>query len=205
MAPGDTVVDLACGTGQNFEELVRRVGDEGRVVGIDVSGGMLKRAASRCRRHGWKTVRLVQEDARFVGREKLLGDSADRKAQAVVCTLGLSAMPSWQEVLASAVSWVEPGGRVVIFDIYADRWVPQTSVVSFVAKADLERQSWRALEAITGDCEVRFLEGSRHLHGGRPFLARGLRREGWDTSELKSAVAAAQAAARDDRVGRSMP
>ena len=171
-----------------------------------MSSGMLERAEKRCRRHGWTNVRLVCEDARFVTREDILGGDGgdgDAKAQAVVCTLGLSTMPSWQEVLASAVSWMEPGGRMVIFDVYAERWVPQQSVVSLVARADLRRQSWRTLEVLTEDCELQFLDGSPHLHGGRPFLARGLRRLGWDTSEVKEAVAAAQAAAQKERSGRS--
>ena len=148
LSPGDAVVDLACGTGQNFEELVGRVGPAGLVVGIDASKGMLHRARRRCEKHGWTNVRLVDKDARFALREDLFEGDAERKAQAVVCTLGLSAMPSWQEVLASAISWVEPGGRIVLFDVYADRWVPQQAVVSLVAQADLKRQSWRALEAI---------------------------------------------------------
>ncbi|MEM9406935.1 MAG: class I SAM-dependent methyltransferase [Acidobacteriota bacterium] len=205
LSPGDTVIDLACGTGENFEELVSRVGDDGKVLAIDASRGMLSRARSRCEKHGWTNVRLIEKDARFALREDFFEGDADRKAQAVVCTLGLSTIPSWQEVLASALSWVEPGGRIVLFDVYADRWVPQQAVVSLLAQADLKRQSWLALEAITGDCEFRFLEGSRHLHGGRPFLARGSRSLGWDTSEVRTAVAAAQEAARGERLGRPTP
>jgi len=42
--PGDTVVDLGCGTGVNLPALANAVGEHGHVVGVDLSSGMLVRA-----------------------------------------------------------------------------------------------------------------------------------------------------------------
>lgn len=39
---GDCVVDLACGTGLSFPLLVDRIGPEGRLIGVDLSSGMLE-------------------------------------------------------------------------------------------------------------------------------------------------------------------
>jgi ubiquinone/menaquinone biosynthesis C-methylase UbiE len=44
---GDTVLDLCTGTGAMLPALRRRVGDNGRVVGVDFSPGMLGRARDR--------------------------------------------------------------------------------------------------------------------------------------------------------------
>lgn len=44
---GDTVLDLGCGPGVNFEPLREAVGPEGRVLAVDLSGGMLERARER--------------------------------------------------------------------------------------------------------------------------------------------------------------
>jgi len=42
--PGDTVLDLACGTGLNFRHIIKRTGREGRIVGVDFTRAMLRQA-----------------------------------------------------------------------------------------------------------------------------------------------------------------
>ncbi|MFT5123319.1 MAG: ubiquinone/menaquinone biosynthesis C-methylase UbiE, partial [Verrucomicrobiales bacterium] len=37
LQPGDTVVDLGCGTGLNFKPILDRIGPEGEIIGVDVS------------------------------------------------------------------------------------------------------------------------------------------------------------------------
>src|ERR1700742_3284812 len=44
LRPGDTVVDMACGTGLNFPLLEKAVGPGGRIVGVDLTDAMLARA-----------------------------------------------------------------------------------------------------------------------------------------------------------------
>lgn len=43
---GDTVVEVGCGTGANLPLLAREVGPRGRVIGVDRSQGVLRRARS---------------------------------------------------------------------------------------------------------------------------------------------------------------
>jgi demethylmenaquinone methyltransferase/2-methoxy-6-polyprenyl-1,4-benzoquinol methylase len=47
LRPGDSVVDLACGTGSLTRQLAKRVGPEGYVLGIDFSREMLRAAEAR--------------------------------------------------------------------------------------------------------------------------------------------------------------
>ncbi|MEF8789243.1 MAG: methyltransferase domain-containing protein [Haloarculaceae archaeon] len=47
LSPGDTVVEMGCGTGANLPHLRRRVGPEGRVVGVDLTPELLARAGAR--------------------------------------------------------------------------------------------------------------------------------------------------------------
>ena len=44
LRPGHTVVDVACGTGQNFPFLEQAIGPEGRIVGVDLTDAMLAQA-----------------------------------------------------------------------------------------------------------------------------------------------------------------
>ena len=60
---GDTVIDMACGTGLNFPLLERAVGPDGRIVGVDLTDAMLARAQDRIETNRWGNISLVQADA----------------------------------------------------------------------------------------------------------------------------------------------
>ena len=47
LRPGDTVVDMACGTGLNFQLLENAIGADGRIVGVDLTDAMLAQARQR--------------------------------------------------------------------------------------------------------------------------------------------------------------
>jgi demethylmenaquinone methyltransferase/2-methoxy-6-polyprenyl-1,4-benzoquinol methylase len=66
LRPGDTVLDVACGTGLSFALLRDGVGAAGHVVGVELSPEMLALARRRCEREGWRNVTLIgaaMEDA----------------------------------------------------------------------------------------------------------------------------------------------
>ena len=63
LLPGDTVIEMGCGTGANFPFLRNRVGANGRVVGVDLVPAMLDRARHRIARKGWENVHVARGDA----------------------------------------------------------------------------------------------------------------------------------------------
>jgi SAM-dependent methyltransferase len=58
-ARGDVVLDVGCGTGLCFEQLVARVGPTGTVVGVEPAAAMRELAAERVSARGWTNVVLV--------------------------------------------------------------------------------------------------------------------------------------------------
>lgn len=54
LRPGDRVLDAATGTGFAALAAARVVGPEGRVVGVDISPGMLRQARAAVAAAGWK-------------------------------------------------------------------------------------------------------------------------------------------------------
>lgn len=63
LSTGETVVEMGCGTGANFKFLRRAVGQDGRVIGVDLTPGMVARAQRRIQRRDWSNVGLVRADA----------------------------------------------------------------------------------------------------------------------------------------------
>lgn len=60
LQPGETVLDVACGTGLSFPLLHEGVGETGRVIGVELSPDMLALARERCAREGWHNVTLIE-------------------------------------------------------------------------------------------------------------------------------------------------
>lgn len=105
---GDTVLEVGCGTGRNLALLCDAVGDDGQVIGVDASAGMLTQARRLVGRQGWSNVSLIQQDA----AELALEDQVD----AVFFSLSYSALPDRKPVLQKAWEALRPGGRLVIMD-----------------------------------------------------------------------------------------
>lgn len=169
---GGVVLDLPTGTGPNLPWLAAAVGGAGTIVAVDLSAGMLARARARSLPEPAPAVRFLEADAVALDAAQLAAVGVGG-LDAVVVTLGLTVFPAWEQVFEATFALLRPGGSYVIFDIYQDRWVPQSALVRWIAQADMSREVWRPLEAASQGFSLSWLPGSRHVHGGRPLLAVG--------------------------------
>jgi demethylmenaquinone methyltransferase/2-methoxy-6-polyprenyl-1,4-benzoquinol methylase len=149
-AAGDTVLDVGCGPGSNFELLRERVGPDGTVVGLDYSAEMARRARDRAESAGWENVRVVQADA---GRLPLAADSVD----GATATLALSAMPAAEQVTAEVARVLRPGGSLAVMDADLRR---ETAGVAYPLVARLYRRlaNWQADVDVPGVLDSAFDE-----------------------------------------------
>ena len=103
LRPGDTVVDIACGTGQNFPLIEHTIGPEGRIVGVDLTDAMLAQAQRRTESNGWSNISLVQADAvDFV---------FPTEVDAILSTYALSHVPECRDVIAHGAEALSRRGR----------------------------------------------------------------------------------------------
>lgn len=174
-APGAVVLDVPCGTGQSFDHLRERIGSTGALIAVDLSHGMLQRAASRAQRRGWTNVRTLRHDARTLDGSVLAALPAyPGRVDRLHVFLGMSVFPDMSGTFAQLWDILAPGGRCVIVDVHAPRPNPVGRFVNRVARADIRRRFWEPLEGVADDFVRRDLP-FRWEHGGQIQLASGVK------------------------------
>jgi demethylmenaquinone methyltransferase/2-methoxy-6-polyprenyl-1,4-benzoquinol methylase len=109
-APGETVLEVGFGTGHCLSGLARRVGPNGKVLGVDISENMLAEAKKTLDKDGFADrVELHCGDA-----EHLPYDSESIDGMYTSFTLELFDTPELPKVLAEWRRVLKPGGRLVV-------------------------------------------------------------------------------------------
>jgi demethylmenaquinone methyltransferase/2-methoxy-6-polyprenyl-1,4-benzoquinol methylase len=112
VGPGDSALDVACGTGDLAIELARRVGTGGEVIGSDFSEEMLERARAKAPGLAWEwgnALDLPYASGRF---------------DAATVGFGARNFSDLERGLAEMARVVTPGGRVVVLEITTPRKPP---------------------------------------------------------------------------------
>ena len=111
---GERVLDVGCGSGVVTRDIARRVGPDGRAVGVDQSPQLLA------------VARELVERAGLGGRVEFLEGSAlslpfpDGAFDVAVAVTVLSHTPGGESAIAEMARVVCPGGRVGVFDLDTD-------------------------------------------------------------------------------------
>ena len=107
LAPGDGVLDIACGPGNFSRAFAAGVGDSGLVVGLDASETMLRRGAEELRTSGLDNLFLVRGDATAL---PFVGHSFD----GVCCFAALHLFDDPLAGLDEMTRVLAPGGRIAL-------------------------------------------------------------------------------------------
>lgn len=107
LAPGDVVLDLACGPGNFTRRFARIVAPDGLAVGYDGSESMLRRAVAEAREDA--TPALV-----FAHGEATLLPFEDETFDALCCFAALHMFPKPLKTLSEAARVIKTGGRIAL-------------------------------------------------------------------------------------------
>lgn len=117
LRPGETVLDLGSGAGIDCFLASTNVGPEGRVIGVDMTPGMIERSRRNADEGGYENVefRLGEIEALPV---------ADETVDVILSNCVLNLTTDKARVLGEAYRVLRSGGRLVVSDMVSDQEIP---------------------------------------------------------------------------------
>lgn len=156
---GETVLDLGSGGGLDCFIASKKVGEKGKIIGVDMTPEMLDRARKNARKGGYKNVEF-----RLGEIENL--PVADGTVDAIIsnCVINLSA--NKRRVFKEAFRVLKQGGRLMISDIVLLKELPEIlrkSIEAYVGciAGALLKDDYMALIKEAGFRETKIIEENR--------------------------------------------
>lgn len=123
---GETVLDLGAGAGFDCFLAAARVGEKGRVIGVDMTPEMVEKARGNAGKSGYRNVEF-----RLGEIENL--PVADAAVDVIISNCVINLVPDKKRIFKETFRVLRPGGRVMISDIVLLKPLPDFIVTSVSA------------------------------------------------------------------------
>ncbi len=128
LEPGQTVLDLGSGAGLDCFFAVKKVGETGHVIGVDMTPEMIERARSSAKR-----LKVTNVEFRQGYLEDLPVEANTVDVAISNCVINLA--PDKAKVFKEVFRVLKPGGKLAVSDIVTDGPLPETIKKSMSAWA----------------------------------------------------------------------
>jgi len=135
---GEIVVDLGSGAGIDCFLAANKVGDRGKVIGVDMTPEMLERARANAEKGGHSNVEFRLGEIQNL-------PIADNTADVIISNCVINLSPDKTRVFNEAFRILKPGGRLIVSDVVLNQDLPEaikksaeayTACISGAAKKD---------------------------------------------------------------------
>lgn len=125
---GDIVLDLGSGGGIDVFLAAKRVGRTGKVIGVDMTEEMIKRAESTARKYGYTNTEFRLGEIENLPVE-------DNSVDVIISNCVINLSINKERVFSEAYRALKPGGKIMISDLVTEGKLPEKIRKSFDAWA----------------------------------------------------------------------
>lgn len=125
---GQVVLDLGSGGGIDVFLAGKKVGPEGRVIGVDMTKQMVEKAKSTAKKYGYKNVEFRLGEIENLPVE-------DNSIDVIISNCVINLSPDKRKVFQEAYRVLKNGGKIMISDLVTEGQLPEEIKKSFDAWA----------------------------------------------------------------------
>lgn len=171
IAPGDTVIDLGSGAGNDCFVARHETGDRGKVIGIDFTPAMIEKARQNAELRGFNNVEFRQGD---IEKMPITSEVAD----VVISNCVLNLVPNKHGVFQEIFRVLKPGGHFSISDVVLVGALPEglrkdAEMYAGCVSGAIQKQVYLELIQSTGFMNI-LIQKEKPIHIPEDILSRYL-------------------------------